>query len=73
MMVRFGNYALYHGHIIEPVFGRIRFFDKWKLSVPAEHSAIERAAFNTPINDCVGEKSRELLENPNSRLGQSAA
>jgi DNA polymerase-1 len=49
MMVRFGNYAIHHGHIIEPVFGRVRFFDKWKLSVPQEHGAIERAAFNTPI------------------------
>jgi DNA polymerase I-like protein with 3'-5' exonuclease and polymerase domains len=49
MMVRFGNYAIHHGHIIEPVFGRVRFFDQWKLSVPAEHGAIERAAFNTPI------------------------
>lgn len=49
MMIRFGNYALAHGHIIEPVFGRVRFFDKWKLSVPQEHGAIERASFNTPI------------------------
>lgn len=49
MMVRFGNYAIEHGHIIEPVFGRVRFFDQWKLAVPAEHGAIERAAFNTPI------------------------
>lgn len=49
MMVRFGNYAIHNGHIIEPVFGRVRFFDKWKLAVPQEHSAIERAAFNTPI------------------------
>lgn len=49
MMVRFGNYAIHNGHIIEPVFGRVRFFDKWKLAVPAEHGAIERAAFNTPI------------------------
>lgn len=49
MMVRFGNYAIHNGHIIEPVFGRVRFFDQWKLAVPAEHGAIERAAFNTPI------------------------
>jgi DNA polymerase-1 len=49
MMVRFGNYALQHGHIIEPVFGRVRFFDEWKLAVPAEHGSIERASFNTPI------------------------
>mgnify|MGYP000955412233 CR=1 FL=1 len=49
MMRRFGNYAIHNGHIIEPVFGRVRFFDEWKLSVPEEHGAIERAAFNTPI------------------------
>jgi DNA polymerase I-like protein with 3'-5' exonuclease and polymerase domains len=49
MMVKFGNYAIHNGHIIEPVFGRIRYFDEWKLSVPQEHGAIERAAFNTPI------------------------
>lgn len=48
MMIRFGNYAIANGHIIEPVFGRVRFFDKWKLSVPEEHPAIRRAAFNTP-------------------------
>jgi DNA polymerase I-like protein with 3'-5' exonuclease and polymerase domains len=49
MMERFGLYAIHNGHIIEPVFGRIRFFDEWKLSVAEEHGAIERAAFNTPI------------------------
>ena len=49
MMTKFGNYAIHNGHIIEPVFGRVRFFDEWKLSVPQEHGAIERAAFNTPI------------------------
>lgn len=49
MMDRFGAYALDTGHIIEPVFGRIRYFDKWKLAVPKEHGSIERAAFNTPI------------------------
>ena len=49
MMDRFGTYALREGHIIEPVFGRMRFFDKWKLAVPKEHGSIMRAAFNTPI------------------------
>ena len=49
MMSKFSTYALANGHIIEPVFGRVRFFDKWKLSVPEEHGAITRAAFNTPI------------------------
>lgn len=49
MMQKFGIYALASGHIIEPVFGRVRYFDKWKLAVAAEHSTIERAAFNTPI------------------------
>lgn len=49
MMQRFGAYAIANGLIIEPVFGRVRFFDKWKLSVPSEHGKIRRAAFNTPI------------------------
>jgi DNA polymerase-1 len=49
MMERFGTYALTEGHIIEPVLGRMRFFDKWKLAVPSEHGTIMRAAFNTPI------------------------
>lgn len=49
MMAKFGEYAIRNGHIIEPVFGRVRFFDKWKLATPEEHSAIRRAAFNTPI------------------------
>lgn len=49
MMVKFGNYAIHNGHIIEPVFGRVRYFDEWKLSVPQEHAGIERQAFNTPI------------------------
>ena len=64
MMDRFGEYALGQGFIVEPVLGRLRFFDKWKLAVPAEHGSIQRAAFNTPINICVGIKSREFLGNP---------
>jgi len=49
MMKKFGAFAIHNGFIIEPVFGRIRYFDKWKLNVPAEVGSIERAAFNTPI------------------------
>jgi DNA polymerase I-like protein with 3'-5' exonuclease and polymerase domains len=49
MMDRFGQYAITNGHIIEPVFGRVRFYDQWKLSVPEERGGIERTAFNTPI------------------------
>jgi len=49
MMDRFGNFAVDNGYIIEPVFGRIRQFESWKLAVPEEHAAIRRAAFNTPI------------------------
>lgn len=49
MMQRFGSYGLAHGYITEPVFGRVRYFDTWKLNVPAEHGAVERACFNTPI------------------------
>ena len=49
MMDKFAAYALSTGHIIEPVMGRIRFYDKWKLSVPEEHGSISRTAFNTPI------------------------
>ena len=49
MMENFGAFAIQNGYIIEPVFGRIRNFDKWKLAVPQEHGSIQRAAFNTPI------------------------
>ena len=49
MMTKFGRYAIHNGHIIEPVFGRVRYFDEWKLAVAQEHGGIERAAFNTPI------------------------
>jgi len=49
MMDKFGEYALGQGFIVEPVLGRLRFFDKWKLAVPAEHGSIQRASFNTPI------------------------
>lgn len=49
MMENFGRFAIQNGYIIEPVFGRMRNFDKWKLAIPQEHGAIERAAFNTPI------------------------
>jgi DNA polymerase I-like protein with 3'-5' exonuclease and polymerase domains len=49
MMDNFGRFAIENGFIIEPVFGRIRYFDLWKLSVAQEHGSIERAAFNTPI------------------------
>jgi DNA polymerase I-like protein with 3'-5' exonuclease and polymerase domains len=49
MMEKFGSYALQEGHIMEPVLGRMRFFDKWKLAVPSEQGAVMRAAFNTPI------------------------
>ena len=49
MMDKFAAYGLANGHIIEPVFGRVRFIDKWKLSVKEEHGAISRLCFNTPI------------------------
>lgn len=49
MMDRFGAFALEHGYIIEPVLGRMRFFDRWKLAVPKERGSVQRAAFNTPI------------------------
>jgi len=49
MMAKFGNFAIHNGFIIEPVFGRVRYFDEWRLSVAQEHGAIERTAFNTPI------------------------
>jgi DNA polymerase I-like protein with 3'-5' exonuclease and polymerase domains len=51
MMQRFGRFGLSKGLIVEPVFGRVRFFDPWKLNVPSEHGAIERASFNTPIKN----------------------
>ena len=49
MMSKFAAYGLSTGNIIEPVFGRVRFFDKWKLARPEEHSGISRQCFNTPI------------------------
>jgi DNA polymerase I-like protein with 3'-5' exonuclease and polymerase domains len=49
MMDKFGRFALVHGYILEPVFGRIRYFDKWKLNNPREHAGIERASYNSPI------------------------
>jgi len=49
MMNKFGTYALTNGHIIEPVLGRIRYFDQWKLHDSKEAAGVERAAFNSPI------------------------
>lgn len=49
MMQRFGNYGLAKGFIVEPVFGRVRFFDEWKLYNQKEQGSVERASFNTPI------------------------
>ena len=53
MMDRFGNFALQHGRIIDPVFGRSRYFEKWKLAVREEHAGIIRQAYNYPIQ-CSG-------------------
>lgn len=54
MMNEFGAFAIENGYIIEPVLGRLRFFDKWKLATPEEHGAITRAAFNFPIQSAGG-------------------
>jgi DNA polymerase-1 len=49
MMVRAGAFALNNGYIYEPVFGRVKFYEKWKLAVPAERGSIERTAGNFPV------------------------
>ncbi|MCK5787922.1 MAG: hypothetical protein KAH32_02915, partial [Chlamydiia bacterium] len=49
MMDDFGTFALDNGFIYEPVFGRIKFYDKWRLSVDRERGAIQRTANNFPI------------------------
>jgi len=49
MMDRFGSFAVKNGYIIEPVFGRVRYFDTWKINNPREHASIERASYNSPI------------------------
>tara|TARA_R110000851_G_scaffold87648_1_gene191023 strand:- start:186 stop:2408 length:2223 start_codon:yes stop_codon:yes gene_type:complete len=40
------RYVLDNGRIYESVFGRSRFFDKWKLGKPEERNGIQRAAGN---------------------------
>jgi DNA polymerase-1 len=54
MMDRFGRYALNNARILEPVFGRSRMFDKWKLAVPEERGGVERASYNMPIQSSGG-------------------
>jgi hypothetical protein len=54
MMDRFGDFALAKGRITEPVFGRSRFYDKWKLAVQEEHGGIIRASYNMPIQSSGG-------------------
>lgn len=49
MMANFGSFAIQNGFIIEPVFGRVRFYDKWKLAVEKERNSIRRTAYNFPI------------------------
>ena len=49
MMQRLGDFAIQHGYIIEPVFGRIRYFEKWKIANPEHHGGIRRQAQNFPI------------------------
>ena len=49
MMQKFRNYGVANGHILNSVFGRIRFFDKWKMITPEEHPGIMRQSQNTPI------------------------
>lgn len=49
MMDKFGSFGIRNGYIIEPVFGRIRYFDQWKLAVDKEAAGVARASFNSPI------------------------
>lgn len=46
MMKKVQNFAVTNGYIIEPVFGRIRFYDRWKLTNQQEIGGIERTAGN---------------------------
>lgn len=54
MMDKFGSFAASKGRIVEPVFGRSRFFDKWKLAVPEELGGVIRASYNMPIQSSGG-------------------
>ena len=54
MMDNFGRFAITKGRITEPVFGRSRFYDKWKLAIPEEHGGIIRASYNMPIQSSGG-------------------
>lgn len=46
MMTRVQDFAIDNGYIIEPVFGRIRYFEKWKIANPEHHGGIRRASGN---------------------------
>lgn len=48
------RFALTNGYIVEPVMGRIRYFDKWKLAVPKEQGGVERQAGNYIIQSSGG-------------------
>jgi DNA polymerase I-like protein with 3'-5' exonuclease and polymerase domains len=54
MMDNFGRFAIDNGFIVEPVLGRVRYFDRWKLSVPEEHGGIIRQAYNFPSQGAGG-------------------
>ena len=49
MMQKFGTFAASNGYIIDPVFGRVRYFDKWKLYKDEYIGGIKRQAMNFPI------------------------
>ena len=48
-MARVKKYALTNGHIIEPVFGRIRYFDTWRLRDRIQKGKIENESGNFTI------------------------
>ena len=54
MMDRFGNFAVNNGKIIEPVLGRVKYYDKWKLAVDKERGAVARQSLNFPIQSSGG-------------------
>jgi len=49
MMDDLGAFALSNGYIYEPVFGRPKIYEKWRLAVQAERGSIMRTASNLPI------------------------
>lgn len=48
-LTRVKNFAVKNRYIVEPVFGRVRYYDKWKFAVEEELAGIERKSANYTI------------------------